>query len=782
MKHRTLHLFRLAAMPTLKNKMLAYLLLLSSIPVALMGIVSAYSTSRIIRGQAVESNVVLLKQTEKEMNIFFKKIDDLMLQYTYASSTSTLLLKRFVEEDLSIENWKTVMDLGEILVKLRSGMEHVLELDFYSAPYGKVLSSRGNIYTEEEFGDPVAINEAKKLTYSNRFLNLRMSAFDHDAPKRPVLTIIKPILQNNQVNAALIVYLDAASISSSKLAPPAPYEGSSLFVTDEQGNIVLHSQTSRIGTRADEAVLKKIKEAANADWIIQDKLKLDGLFSNTVMLRSESKNWYYFAVVPEKAFTTKANTQRNVMLGISLGLALAGLIIGYRASLVLYRPLQLLTNKLKPTEASANMGSDGDDVAWLDRYLERLSMENKQLSEEMGLYFNHAKHFLLHQLLVGNMPHQDMVLGEQEALPDHCLFIPLLIVDLNRIKMMETYSQRDCSLYYYAVDNIAMELLEEYGKPQVIMIQPGLFVTIVLMENRLEAEELRGLGRKLQNALLSYLKLNSFIAVSYSESGTDGLHEAYEEAFSLLRCRFLAGDNQVMLIHDLEASVSMQADVLFQSENEIATAIRSRQWNEAEGIFQGLTDTLQESFHISEDILRGYFPQLLGTIMKSVRLVPRNPFDADTVQKLLLHLAECRSLEEVRSFFQSRVFTVLRQECEETGISSERIHLVKQVQDFIHKHYDTDLSLQQCAEQTGLTPFDLSRMFKQVTGVNFIDYLIEFRMEKAKLMLTDPNIRIQDVADKLRYSSMQGFMRAFKKSTGMTPGQYRNKLNKGDIQ
>ncbi|WP_181592551.1 helix-turn-helix domain-containing protein [Paenibacillus sp. YN15] len=779
MKHRVMRFFRLASTPTLKTKMLAYLLLLSSIPVAIMGIVSAYSTSKIIRGQAVESNAVLLKQTEKELNLFFKKIDDLMLQYTYASSTSTLLLKRFVEEDLSVGNWKTVMDLSEILVKLQSGMEHVLELDFYSVPYGKILSSRGNIYTEEEFSDPTAINEAKKLTYSNRFLNLRMSIFDHETQKRPVLTIIKPILQNNHVNAALIVYLDAASISSYKLAPPAPYEGSSLFVTDEQGNIILHSQTSRIGTWAGETVLQKIKETVDADWIIQDKLNLDGFSSNTVMLRSESKNWYYFAAVPEKAFTTKVNTQRNVMLGISLGLASAGLLVGYRASRVLYRPLQQLTNKLKPTEANANLGSDGDEVVWLDRYLERLSLENKQLSKEIGLYYNHAKHFLLHQLLVGNMPHQNILLGEQETFSDHCFFIPLLIVDLNRIRMMESYSQRDCSLYYYAVDNIAMELLEEYGKPQVIMIQPGMFVTIVPMENRLTAEELRGLGRKLQEALLGYLKLNSFIAVSYSETGTDGLHEAYEEASSLLRCQFLAGDNQVMLIHDLEASVSMQADVLFHSESEIAAAIRLRQWNEAEELFQTLADTLQESFHISEDILRGYFPQLLGTIIKSVRLAQQNPFDAAMVQELLLHLAKCRTLEEVRSFFRNRVFAALRQEYEETGVSSERILLVEQVQDYIHKHYDTDLSLQQCAEQTGLTPFDLSRMFKQVTGVNFIDYLIEFRMEKAKLLLTDPNMRIQDITDKLRYSSMQGFMRAFKKSTGMTPGQYRSKLNKG---
>ncbi|RXZ84063.1 AraC family transcriptional regulator [Paenibacillaceae bacterium] len=776
MKLRAIRFFRLASTPTLKTKMLAYLLLMSSIPVALMGIYSAYSTSAIIREQAGESNAVLLTQTEKELNNYFKKIDDLMLQYTHASSNSTLLMKRFVEQDLSVENWKTVMDLSEILVKLQSGMEHVLELDFYSVPYGKVLSSHGNLYTDEEFGDPMAIKAAKKLSYTNRFLNLRMPDSDYGTLTRPILTIIKPILQNNRVNAALIVYLDAMSISSYKLAPPAPYEGSSIFVTDEHGNIILHSQTSRIGTRADETALAKIKEAADADWIIHDKLNLDGVYSNTVMLRSESKNWYYFANVPEKAFTMKANSQRNIMLAISLGLVLIGLLFGYRASRSLYRPLQKLTSKLKPAAANTNIVSDGDELAWLDRYLDLLSLENRQLSTEMNIYFEHAKHFLLHQLLVRSIPHQNHSLSEHEAFPNECCFIPLLIVDLNQNRMMKSYSRRDCSLYYYAVDNIAMELLGENGNPQVIMIQPGLFVAIVPMEDRLAPEELRGMGLKLQDTLMRYLKLDSFVAASYSDTGTDGLHEAYEEASGLLRYRFLAGHNEVMLIHDLEASVSMQAEVLFQCENEIAAAIRSRQWNEAEGIFQSLADTLQESFNISEDLLRGYFPQLLGTIVKSVQLAPQDSFDSDTLKELLLHLAESRDLEEVRSFFRDRVFEVLRQEYDDTSASSHRIRLVEQVQDFIHNHYDTDLSLQQCAERVGLAPFDLSRMYKQVTGVNFIDYLIQFRMEKAKALLANPDMRIQDIADRLRYSSQQGFMRAFKKSIGMTPGQFRSKL------
>ncbi|MDF2937719.1 MAG: hypothetical protein K0Q90_3092, partial [Paenibacillaceae bacterium] len=223
----------------LRTRLLVYLLLLSSIPVALMGIISAYNTSRIIRTQAAQSNAMLLKQTEKDLNSFFKKIDDLMLQYTYAPSTSTLILKRFVDEDLSNKNWKLVTDLGELLIKLQSGMEHVLELDFYSMPFGKVLSSSGKLYTDRQFTDPLALDEAQKLSYSNGWIGLRMEVAKEVPLNRPVLTIIKPVLQNNKADAALILYLDATAISSYKFNPPDIYPGSAIFVCDEKGNMIL---------------------------------------------------------------------------------------------------------------------------------------------------------------------------------------------------------------------------------------------------------------------------------------------------------------------------------------------------------------------------------------------------------------------------------------------------------------------------------------------------------------------------------------------------------------
>ncbi|MDF2937635.1 MAG: AraC family transcriptional regulator, partial [Paenibacillaceae bacterium] len=520
--------------------------------------------------------------------------------------------------------------------------------------------------------------------------------------------------------------------------------------------------------------LQKIRQTEDQDWIREERIMLDGKPYVSTVLHSEAKGWYYVASVPEKAFAEKSDTQRNIMLGISISLVAAALLISYSASRTLYRPLKQLTSRVRLPAGAA--GASKDEVELLGQYLESLDLKNEQLSKDVGRYSDHARHFMLHQLLVGNPPIHNLPLTDGDLLGDNSPYIPLLILDLNSIRMIESYSKHDCSLYYYAVDNIAKEILAADGEAQIIMLQPGMFVMALSMDNPPSPDYLRGLGRKLLDAIQRYLKLNGYVTVSCSDTGVGGLHDAFVEATELLRYRFILGDNQVVLTHDLEASVSIQAEALFQYESDIVVAIRERKWGEAESLFVALTEALQESFRVSEDLLRGYFPQLLNGIVKSVRSLPQDPFDASRLQGLLPLLAECRTLDEVKDFFRSHVFDVLHQEYENNGGVSQRVQLVRRVLDYIEANYDTDLSLQHCAELVQLHSFDLSRLFKQITGINFIDYLIAFRMEKAKEMLGDPQLKIQDIADKLRYSSQQGFIRAFKKSAGMTPGQYRSNL------
>jgi YesN/AraC family two-component response regulator len=102
------------------------------------------------------------------------------------------------------------------------------------------------------------------------------------------------------------------------------------------------------------------------------------------------------------------------------------------------------------------------------------------------------------------------------------------------------------------------------------------------------------------------------------------------------------------------------------------------------------------------------------------------------------------------------------------------VQLIEDVKETIHNKYMNDLSLEMCADLHRVDPFRLSKAFKEVTGVNFIDYVTDYRLKKSKELLKHTDLRINEIAEKVGYQSTY-FNRIFKKKENMTPGQFREK-------
>jgi AraC-like DNA-binding protein len=72
-------------------------------------------------------------------------------------------------------------------------------------------------------------------------------------------------------------------------------------------------------------------------------------------------------------------------------------------------------------------------------------------------------------------------------------------------------------------------------------------------------------------------------------------------------------------------------------------------------------------------------------------------------------------------------------------------------------------------------------MFRKETGMNFSDYLAGFRHDMAKSWLSETEMKITEVAERLQYTNAQNFIRQFRKLEGMTPGQYRDQKLKEPV-
>jgi AraC-like DNA-binding protein/ligand-binding sensor protein len=102
--------------------------------------------------------------------------------------------------------------------------------------------------------------------------------------------------------------------------------------------------------------------------------------------------------------------------------------------------------------------------------------------------------------------------------------------------------------------------------------------------------------------------------------------------------------------------------------------------------------------------------------------------------------------------------------------------VITRAKEFIHEHQTEELSLGQVAKAVNTSTFYFCKMFKKITGINFTDYLSRVRIEKAKNLLLNPNLRVSEIAFEVGFQSLTHFNRVFKKILGQSPTEYRAQL------
>jgi AraC-like DNA-binding protein/ligand-binding sensor protein len=101
---------------------------------------------------------------------------------------------------------------------------------------------------------------------------------------------------------------------------------------------------------------------------------------------------------------------------------------------------------------------------------------------------------------------------------------------------------------------------------------------------------------------------------------------------------------------------------------------------------------------------------------------------------------------------------------------------ITRAKQFIYENQTEDLTLGQVAKAVNTSIFYFCKMFRKSTGLNFTDYVSRLRVEKAKNLLLNHNLRVSEIAYEVGFQSLTHFNRVFKKIMGQSPTDYRGQL------
>jgi two-component system response regulator YesN len=414
--------------------------------------------------------------------------------------------------------------------------------------------------------------------------------------------------------------------------------------------------------------------------------------------------------------------------------------------------------------------------------------ENKELSFQGNQYGKNTKEHMklirknLLQNIIGNFYYDERKISEE------CSNLGIhLDRDYNYCFVIHAYefifskemNAENMMTMKFALINIVEEIIT--GKVQSFCLEyfNGQFIVIsipIVIEEKLQEEDLSAYGNQLVFTLKEYLNLNVEIGIGEGGKGIKGIQEAYQNAQDAFSKGAMKTDSKIYL-SGRETEVTHENRERFSPffyKESLFTALDEKS---EQGITYCIQQIYRELKHIKSDKKEIYDHLLKVFYMISDYF---EPFQIAT-EGILVHsfmgyqeIIRINSLQDVKMLL-NQIKDDLCDYCKKNKDINSNNTVLETAVKYMESHFNEEISLGDVAEQVNLNPSYLSHLLKKEYGKGYSEYLIDLRIEKAKVLITTTDYKIYEIGQLVGYSNMFYFTRIFKRKTGLTPSDYKMK-------
>lgn len=259
------------------------------------------------------------------------------------------------------------------------------------------------------------------------------------------------------------------------------------------------------------------------------------------------------------------------------------------------------------------------------------------------------------------------------------------------------------------------------------------------------------------------------------------ISDAYKTAYGLMKTLSSVAAGQVINVSD---TAQLSANVIRQNSPFGEEFRQKLQYADQE---QG-DSLLEEVFRsdageqFNSRLMR--YNALIDLVKIAVQLTARANPDTDEkdIASELSSRFDILKAAGSRTRFRETAGQLVRQSVNARQVNSGEFknhHVINQAEQYVRENFcDPNISLISVANHVAMSAAYFSTVFSQTTGRSFISYLTAMRIERAKELLTGTSMKLSDIALKIGYSEPNYFSHVFRKTTGMTPKEYRNQNQK----
>lgn len=263
------------------------------------------------------------------------------------------------------------------------------------------------------------------------------------------------------------------------------------------------------------------------------------------------------------------------------------------------------------------------------------------------------------------------------------------------------------------------------------------------------------------------------IGLGRSYKGIENLPQSYAESLKAIRC---ANGKEVVHIADVSVERSVSHEYPIMKERLLLEKASIGDEGASIDVFNFIYDWLVTEYGGSIEMIKSKLMELMVLIHRLAWDQEVNEWESLDRQSYLSEMMAINDIPTLRDWCRERIDYIVRSI---KGIREKKVSkLVLKARNYIDINYNKEITLEDVSRYVNVSPHYFSRLFKDETGENFIEYLTSVRIQKAKELLKEGIFSVKEICYMVGYGDPNYFSRTFKKVVGITPTEYKVAVSK----
>lgn len=362
-------------------------------------------------------------------------------------------------------------------------------------------------------------------------------------------------------------------------------------------------------------------------------------------------------------------------------------------------------------------------------------------------------------------------------LPDSKYFAVLFQVeDSKLLNLNENEKQLFTMDFYNYIENICSSI----NYSIVIPLNEFEYVLILSINDECGSQDIITIVDHIREELGKRYLQKITIGVSNIKEGDTSFHEAYKEAEATSRQKFYLGKGKNIYYMD----ITLQGNnpiLLEEMYNKLILHVEIGNIAVVEETLDYIFNAMSGSRSIDELDVKAFCYRMVGDIYRILYTLKENVSAIFGEEHILWQkIGRFDTIPDVWQWMKNIIIEVTRFiYTRQSGKNSNAVNTIREILD---TRYIEHITIEDLAKKVFLTPNYISNIFKESVGDSVIDYLTKVRMKHAARLLSDPVLKIYEVAEAVGFANNSYFANVFKGMYGVTPKEYREKIKANEEQ